>query len=98
MPVEGAEVTYVHDFEHVLLMAYGRLDGVVEAYDALPTGIVQVAAGKQPLRCLGPQTVVGGVGIEAKEILLHATHRTIDAHIVVVEDDEQVVWRRRNIV
>ena len=32
------------------------------------------------------------------QILLHATHASVDAHIVVVQDDEQVVWCTADIV
>ena len=75
-----------------------RLQGVVKAYDALATVVVEVAHGVQPLRRLVAQAVVRSVGVEIKKILLHTTNSTVDAHIVVVEHDKQVVGRRRHVV
>ena len=98
VPVERPEIADVHALEDVLLMAQGRLDGVVEPYDALAALVVQMAFGVQPSRGLEPQAVVGGVGVEVQEILLHASHGPVDAHVVVVEDDEQVVVAVGDIV
>ena len=96
--VEGSEVAYVHALEHILLMADGRLDGVVEAYQTMAAVVAEHAAAVEPLRELVAQVVVGLVGVEVEQILLHAAHGVVDAHVVVVENDEHVVVARRHIV
>ena len=50
--VERSEVAYVHTLKDILLMRERRLQGVVKAYDALATVVVEVAHGVQPLRRL----------------------------------------------
>ena len=52
----------------------------------------------QPACCLETVLVVGLVGADVEQILLHAAYRTVDGHVVVVEDDEQVIGRGRHVV
>ena len=96
--VERTEVAYVHALEDVLLMGKRRLDGVVEAYESLATVVVEIALRVEPLRSAVAQAVVRGVGVEIEQVFLHAAHSVVDAHVVVVKDDEQVVGRRRYVV
>ena len=42
--------------------------------------------------------VVCLVGVEVQQVFLHASNGSVDAHVVVVEHDEQVVVRRRHVV
>ena len=96
--IKGSEVANVHALEDVLLMTDGRLQRVIQSDKALSAVVVQVSALAQPLRRLEAQLVIGGIGIEVKQIFLHSAHSSINAHIVVVEDDEQVVGRRRHVI
>ena len=89
--IERSEVADVHALEDVLLMTDGALDGVVQANKSLPAVFIEVAFVVQPARGLETKAVVGGVGIEIQQVFLHAAHGVVDAHIVIVEDDEQVV-------
>ena len=98
VPVEWAEVAYVHTLEEVLLLGKSRLDGVVQANNALASLVVQYAFGVQPLRCLETKSVVSFVGIEVEQVLLHTANGSVYRHIVVVQDDEQVVGLARSIV
>ena len=98
VPVERTEVAYVHSLEDVLLVAQRRLQRVVEPYDAFSPVVVEIALGVQPARHSVSQSVVCGVGVEVEQILLHSPHGAVNGHVVVVEDDEQVVWRRRHVV
>ena len=91
--VERSEVANIHTLKHVLLMRERRLQGIVKTNNALATVVVEIAHGVQPLGSLVAQAVVSGVGVEIKKILLHTTNSTVDAHIVVVEHDKQVVGR-----
>ena len=98
VPVEWAEVAYVHTLEEVLLLGKSRLDGVVQANNALASLVVQYAFGVQPLRCLETKSVVSFVRIEVEQVLLHTANGSVYRHIVVVQDDEQVVGLARSIV
>ena len=44
-----------------------------------------------PSRGLELDGVIGLVGTQVQQILFHTTYRTVDRHVVVVEDDQQVV-------
>ena len=96
--VEGSEVAYVHSLKDILLMRESRLQGIVKTNNALATVVVEIAHGVQPLGSLVAQAVVSGIGVEIKKILLHTSNSTVDAHIVVVEHNKQVVGRRRHVV
>ena len=91
MTVERTEVSDIHSLEDVLLMAQCRFQRIVQADDALLAVVVEVAFGVEPLRSLETKLVVSFIGVEVQKILLHASHGTVDTHIVVVEDDEHVV-------
>ena len=91
MTIERSEVADIHTLEDVLLMTQCRLQCIVQAQDTLLAVFVEITFGVQPLRCLETEAVVGLVGIEVQEIFLHTSHCPVDAHIVVVQDDEHVV-------
>ena len=77
VPVEWAEVAYVHTLEEVLLLGKSRLDGVVQANNALASLVVQYAFGVQPLRCLETKPVVSFVCIEVEQVLLHTANGSV---------------------
>ena len=96
--VERSEITDVHTLENVLLTSQSRFQRIVEANQSLPTLIAHHSTRLEPLRSLETQFVVGRIRIELQQVFLHTAHRLVNRHIVVVEDDEQVVVGRRNIV
>ena len=96
--VERPEIADIKSFEYVLLPHEQRLETVVEAqygaalpvaHEPEPTQYA-VHAVAQAVVCLGGGEV-GEVGVER-------THVAVDAHVVVVEHDEQIVWRDRSII
>ena len=96
--VKGSEVADVHAFKDILLMADSTLQGIVEPDDAFPPVVVEIALGVEPLRCFEAQTVVSFVGVEVEQIFLHAANSMVDAHIVVVENNQQIIGRGADIV
>ena len=96
--VERPEVAYVHALKDVLLMRQRALQGVVEPYYSLAPVVVEIAFAVKPLRRLETQAIICLVDIEVYEIFLHSAHGTVYGHVVVVEDDKDVVWRRRHVV
>ena len=98
MPVEGSEVSDVHSLEDVLLVRDGTLQGVRQADNAVFPVVIEHALAVHPSRGLEAQGVVGLVGAQIQQVLLHATHAAVDRHVIVVEDDQQVVGRRRHVV
>ena len=79
-------------------MGQSRLHGVIQTDKSLATVVVHHATCLQPLRSLEAQAVVSGIGVELKQVFLHAADSPVDRHVVVVEDDEQVVVGRRDVV
>ena len=98
MSVEGAEVAYVHALEDVLLMRDGTLQRVRESDESLAAVVVHHALAVQPALGLEAYGVVGLVGVESQQVLLHAAYASVYRHVVVVEDNQQVVGRRRGVV
>ena len=96
--VEWSEVANVHAFEDVLLVGQCRLQRIVQSNEAFAAVVVHHAARLQPLRSLEAQAVVGGIGVELQKIFLHTANGTVDRHVVIVQDDEQVVIGGRHIV
>ena len=98
VPVEWTEIADVHALEHVLLLTDGGFQRIGEPNQAVPTVVGQKTLATHPFGNTVAHVVVGLVGVEAQQVLLHAAHRAVDAHVVVVEDDEHVVGRRRDVV
>ena len=96
--VEGTEVPDVHSLENVLLMADGTLQGIVQPDDTFSALVRKHTLVVQPPASLEPQPVVSLVSVEVQQILLHTTHGMVDGHIIVIENDKQVVRVARNIV
>ena len=94
MSVEGTEVADVHTLEDVLLVRDGALQGVRQTDETLAPFVAEHTLAVHPARGLEAQGVIGLVGAQVQQILLHATHRAVYRHIVVVEDDQQVVGTR----
>ena len=89
--VEWAEIAYVHALEDVLLVRDGTLDGIREADDPLAAVVVEHTLTVKPSRGLEADGIIGLVGAQVEQILFHAAHGMVDRHIIVVEDDQQVV-------
>ena len=98
MAVEGPEVSDVHALKHVLLVRERALHGVAQSDDALAAVIVHHALRLQPLRGLEANGVIRLVGVQPQQILLHAAHAAVNRHVVVVQDNQQVVRTRRHVV
>ena len=96
--VDGPEVSDVHALEDVLLLGGHRLQAVGEADEGLAALLVEDAHLEEQARHPEAQLVVAVAGGEVEEVLLHAAHAAVDGHVVVVEDDEQVVRRGRGVV
>ena len=98
MSVAGAEIANIHAFEHVLLVADERFQRIVETDEALAAFLVEPSPTEQFLRGGKPQVVVKVTGVELVEIVGHSAHAPVYAHVVVVQDDEDVVRRGGYIV
>ena len=96
--VERPKVADVHAIENILLMRDGALQSVAQSDESLAAVVLQQAVPLHPSCRLEAQFVVGLVGAQPQEILLHAAHGAVDGHVVVVEDDEHVVGTRRHVV
>ena len=91
MSVEGTKVADVHTVEDVPLLGNGTLDGIRKALDALLAVVVHHALAVQPTGGAELDGVIRLVGVQSQQILFHATYGTVNRHVVVVEDNQQVV-------
>ena len=96
--VERTEVAYVHSLEDVLLVRDGTLQGVAQADKPLTAVVFQHAVTLHPSGRLEAYLIIGLVGAHAEQILLHATYRPVYRHVVVIQDNQHVIGRRRCVV
>ena len=92
------EVTDVHSLEDILLTRQDRLQAVIETNQFPTTFLVQDAPAKQLLRQLISDVIISSVGGQLQEILPHATHTTVNRHIVIVQHNQHVVRRACRVV
>ena len=93
MTVERTEIADVHTLKDILLMRDSRLQGIGESDKATPTVVLQQSYLVQPACQLKTQGIIGLVGVQREQIFLHATHGTVDRHVVVIENNEDVIVR-----
>ena len=98
MSVEGAEIAYVHALKDILLPTDDRFQSVVQAQDDVSAVVVENSLTMQPATGLKSPLIVSLVGIQLQQVFLHSSHGAVYAHVVVVEDNEQIVGRGRDIV
>ena len=91
MAVEGTEIADVHALEYILLMRNSRLEGICQADESAPAVVFQQSHFVQPACNLEAHGIVGLIGVERQKVFLHATDSTVDRHVIVVEDDEDVI-------
>ena len=98
MAVSRSEIADVESLEDVLLMADSRFHCIAQSDDALAALVFEHTFLLEPACRPKAQAVVRLVGVKVDEILLHAADGAVNGHVVVVEDDEEVVGRRRCVV
>ena len=96
--IERTKVTDIHAIEDVLLVSNGTLDSIRQALDAIFAVVIHQSFAAQPLCGLEFDGIIGSVRVQSQQIFLHSTHTTVYRHVVVVQDNQQVVGTRRNIV
>ena len=96
--VEGAEITYIKAFEYILLIAYQGLERVVESQDSPLTLISDIALVAEEIIESLAQTVIAERCGELGEVFMERSDVVVDAHLVVIQDDEQVVGMVGGIV
>ena len=91
VPVHGAEVTDAEALEQVVLAREQGLQAIVEAQDVLaPVVVDQVHLPQAPIDVVA-HLVVGLARGDIHQVLAQAAHAMVDGHIIVVQDNQQVV-------
>ncbi len=91
MSVERPEIAYVEALEYVLAARHESLYAVVEAhYQPLAVVVENSLAAEEIGHPVSPAVVALGGG-EVGEVSVERTHVVVNAHVVVVEHDQQVV-------
>ena len=98
VPVHGPEVADVEALEDVLSAREERLHAVGEAYQRTAQPVADQSMTLQRIVGLVAQQVVALAGGDARQVMVEGTHVLVDGHLVVVEQDEQIVGVRRSIV
>ena len=96
--IRRPEVADVHALKYVLLVGQQRLETIVEPQYLPLAPLVKPSPFGKLAGDAKTQAVVPRTGVQMEQVLLHAAHAVVDAHIVVVKDDEQVVGRFAGIV
>ena len=86
--IKRTEVANVHTVKDVLLMGNGTLHSIRQTLDAFLSVVGHQSLLIEPTGGLEFDGVIGLVGVQSQQILFHAAHRTVDAHIVIIEDDQ----------
>ena len=98
MPIRRTNVADVHTLKHILLICQQRLYRIVEAQDGASAVFIEPSPLCHLSRQLKAQAVVEVARLQLHQVGSHAPDSAVDAHIVVVENDEHVVGRVRGIV
>ena len=91
MSVAGAEIANIHTIEDILLVGQQGFQGVVEPDNLLSAAFVKDSPFKQVLGCSESKIIIELTGMQLVQIVLHSTHTMVYAHIVVVQDNQQIV-------
>src|SRR3712207_9062787 len=76
--VDWSEVADVHSLEDILLMTERTLQSVVETDNPFASVIIEITFAMEPSAGLEAQLVIGSIGVELEQILLHSSHGTVD--------------------
>ena len=98
MSVHRAEVTDIHSLEHILLIGQKGLHRIVETQNLAFAFFVEPSQLEQLLGHTVSQRVVPTAGVELMQIIGHASHTAVNAHIVVIEYDKQIVGHGAGVV
>ena len=98
MSVLRAEISDVNTLEHVVLVVYEGLDGVVQSDNTLLALIGKQSPIGQFVCGTIAEAVVCAACVQVVQVCVHASHGTVYAHVVVVQYDEHVVGSRAGIV
>ena len=98
MAIDRSEIADVHTFEDILLMTDGRLDSVGQADDTIAAVVLKHTFLTKPFRHLITHLIIRLLRVQAYQVFFQAAHGAVDAHVVVVEDDEHVVGSGGDIV
>ena len=96
--VQRPEVTDVHSLEHILLIGQQGLQRVVETQNFPFAFFVEPSQLEQFLGHAVSQRVVPTARMELMQIIGHASHTAVNTHIVVVQNDEQIVGHGAGVV
>ena len=91
MSVAGAEIANVHTVENVLLVGKQGFQGVIEPDNLLPPAFVKDSPFEKVLGCSEPKIIIELAGMQLVQIVFHTTHTMVYAHVVVVQNNQQIV-------
>ena len=98
MSINRSEIANIHPFKDILLISGDRFETVAQADKHLLAFVIEQSQLLHSFRRLIAQLVVAGSGGQVQQVMLHATHAVINRHVIVVEDNQQVVGHGRGIV
>ena len=98
MPVKWAEIADIKTLKQVLLIGEQSLKAIAESeYQAAALLIDDFMAQAEAIY-LKFEVVISARGVEMRHIFTYCSHVLVDSHIVVVEQDNEVVAINRSIV
>ena len=86
--VRRDQISDVHALKDVLLMADGRFQCVVQSDDAFAAVVVQIAASGATIARLWISDGCRSSLVSSCNRYFHSAHGMVDAHVVIVQNDE----------
>ena len=98
VPVNRPEISDVETFEDVLIAAHQGLYAVVETHDYAPAAFRYPAETPKATVGFVAHIIIFARGVYAREVFVQSPHIGVNAHVIVVEDYQQIVAALRGIV
>ena len=98
MTVKGTEIPDIQPFEYILLAQQERFETVVESEDGTTSAVAdQMQFSQNLINTIAP-FVISGRSVYLSEVRIERANVIVNRHVVVVEDDKEVVGGVSGIV
>ena len=91
VPVGRTEIADIHTLKDILLIGQKGFEGIVEAENGAAAALVEQSPVGQLARNGKAESIVRAARVQMHQIVVHTADGAVDAHIVVIENNQQIV-------